>query len=232
MINNQIFRWFFPKNCFGCGRWGSYLCPNCRQLIKPLRRAICPLCAQTTLAGWTHYRCRQKAGLEGLIAPFSYQSPLKELIKALKYQRIQAIADLLAELMIEQLVQSKILIYWRKNNFIFLPLPLFPLRQLWRGFNQTEIILNKICQQLSLPYCSDLLFRSRWTKEQARLPFSKRRENIVGSFRVKDSEQIKAKNFILFDDVWTTGSTLKEGAAVLRRQGANKVWALVLARRH
>ena len=133
--------------------------------------------------------------------------------------------------MVERLAKSRILFYWQRNDFIFLPVPLFPLRQLWRGFNQTEVILTKICRQLNLPYRDDLLFRSRWTGEQAQLSAKKRRENVAKSFRVKKWARIRGKNFVVFDDVWTTGSTLKECIAVLKRKGAAKVWGLVLARR-
>jgi len=231
MINGQIFHWLFPKKCFGCGQSGSYLCSQCRCLIKPIRDSFCPVCGRATLGGWTHYRCRGKTSPEGLVAPFLYQPPLSSLIKGFKYQGITELADKLVELMVERLARSKILLYWQKNDFIFLPVPLFPLRQLWRGFNQTEVILTKLCRQLNLPYRDDLLFRSRWTGEQAQLSAKKRRENVAKSFRVRKWARIRGKNFVVFDDVWTTGSTLKECVAALKRKGAAKVWGLVLARR-
>ncbi|MEK7182888.1 MAG: hypothetical protein AAB694_01875, partial [Patescibacteria group bacterium] len=38
------------------------------------------------------------------------------------------------------------------------------------------------------------------------------------------------QSLILFDDVWTTGATLKEAAKVLKRNGAKFVHALAIAR--
>ena len=57
--------------------------------------------------------------------------------------------------------------------------------------------------------------------------------NIKGVFALNPNYDFRITNYdplILFDDVWTTGSTLKEAAKVLKRAGINNLWALTLAR--
>jgi len=51
---------------------------------------------------------------------------------------------------------------------------------------------------------------------------------MIGAFAVVNKTLIKNKNWVVFDDVWTTGSTLKESAKVLKISGAKQVWALTL----
>jgi len=75
------------------------------------------------------------------------------------------------------------------------------------------------------------LKRVRFTKSQAKLKEKQRRQNIRGAFEISADYDLGTMNYILLiDDVWTTGSTLKECSYVLKRAGAQKVWAITLAR--
>jgi len=136
----------------------------------------------------------------------------------------------LTELAIEALRGRAVVSRWRERGFIFLPLPLFPARRLWRGFNQSEVILKGICRYFNLPFRTGLLKRESWTKEQARLRPGERAENIKNAFVVADAKETKRKNLVIFDDVWTTGATLMEAAKALKSAGADQVWGLTLCR--
>ena len=51
-----------------------------------------------------------------------------------------------------------------------------------------------------------------------------------GAFRVSDPGRVKGRTLIVVDDVMTTGTTLSECARVLTRAGAERVWAVTVAR--
>jgi phosphoribosylpyrophosphate synthetase len=51
-----------------------------------------------------------------------------------------------------------------------------------------------------------------------------------GAFRVTDPERVKGRTVIIVDDVMTTGTTVSECARVLKKAGAERVWAATVAR--
>ena len=78
---------------------------------------------------------------------------------------------------------------------------------------------------------SELVLKQKQTRPQVELRGADRKRNIYNAF-VANSEyksEIYKKTFVIFDDVLTTGSTVKEMAKVLKRNGARKVWGLIIA---
>ncbi len=106
---------------------------------------------------------------------------------------------------------------------VLVPVPLHSTRLRDRGFNQAEVLVR----QLHIPMRTDILTRTRSTSPQAEIKEKKKRlENMKNSFA---SRQIRG-NIVLFDDVCTTGATLRNAAEALKRAGANHVWAMTIAR--
>jgi competence protein ComFC len=95
-----------------------------------------------------------------------------------------------------------------------------------RGFNQSEILAEKIAKNLDLKIFSALI-KIKDTEDQAKLDFEKRLNNLKDVFKVKSNPP---KKIILIDDVKTTGSTLKECAKVLKEAGAREIIALTILR--
>lgn len=124
-----------------------------------------------------------------------------------------------------------------KVTWLVTPVPLHPRRYRWRGFNQAANFAKSLSQVTHWPYHPDLLKRSKHTKPQSLLKGDERRQNLLGAFEFNNNTSPPSNNsllknypILLVDDVWTTGTTLKECAKVLKRNGAEKVWALTLAR--
>jgi hypothetical protein len=72
--------------------------------------------------------------------------------------------------------------------------------------------------------------RHRETQSQIGLTRHQRRENMRGAFVVAKPDAVKARDILIVDDVFTTGTTVSECAPVLRRAGASKVYVATVAR--
>lgn len=223
----------FPKRCVGCGKTGSYFCPSCIQNIKQ-SDLVCPFCEKLSLGGVVHPICKRKYGLDGLWYLGVFEDPLRKAIQKLKYKFITELADVLVDLTIEYWARYSpfILDEVKKNrgqDWVVTAVPLHKKRQNWRGFNQSELIAQIFAQKLGLKY-ENVLERTKNTKQQAKLASHLRKQNIKNAFALTKNCELSTKNLILVDDVWTTGSTLKECCFVLKKNGAKKVWGLTLAR--
>jgi ComF family protein len=115
---------------------------------------------------------------------------------------------------------------------IVVPVPLHAGRRRERGFNQAELIARNAMKLLPerLQLAKTVLIRRRATQSQVGHTREERLENLRGAFRVADSARIEGRNVIVVDDVMTTGATLSECARVLKRAGAEQVWAATVAR--
>lgn len=223
----------FPKKCLNCHKSGTYFCKNCVSEIKQ-SDLVCPFCERLSLGGVVHPVCKRRYGLDGLWSLGIYEDPLKKAIQKLKYKWITELAEVLVDITIE---------YWAKNppvfldqikkdrgeNWIIVPVPLHWSRKNWRGFNQAELIAKLFSSKLGLKY-EEALVRTKNTKPQVTQKDSyQRKQNIRNAFSL-NSILHPQSSILLVDDVWTTGSTLRECCFVLKRGGAKSVWALTLAR--
>lgn len=212
--------WIYPIICVGCKREGEYICGDCRKkLIVP--EAICPMCCKPSLNGWTHPRCRSKYGMERLIVGLPYRGMVQDCLKKVKYKSAWDILNFLYRLQIPDI---------RLQENIVTAVPMFAKKARERGFDQAEIIAQLLAKDLQ-GQSLKVLERVRETKPMFGLTRKERQKNIEGAFSLNPkSEILNPKLVVLVDDVWTTGSTMRECAEVLKRAGAREVWGVALAR--
>ena len=224
---------FFPAQCLGCGQWGSYLCSRCLNFLPVCPERICPVCQQPSLTGLTHPGCQKPRSLDGLTSVFAYQGIVKKAIIKLKYSFVKDLAQTILELFLsfigEDKAFSRLIL---KEKIILTTIPLYWQRKNWRGFNQAELLGKMIADNLGIDFASNLLIRVKKTKPQTFLSQKQRLKNVRRAFNINQTNQMfkKYSLALIFDDVWTTGATIKEGAKVLKTNGFKKVWALTLAR--
>ena len=109
-----------------------------------------------------------------------------------------------------------------------IPIPLHPARKRKRGYNQAEILAEELGCLLHIPVRKDVLYRIRKTRPQKSLNGTERIRNLKGAFAVSGKETVKAKVLIV-DDIYTTGSTIRRCAKMLRLAGAEKVYFLTIS---
>ena len=114
-----------------------------------------------------------------------------------------------------------------KPDSVLVPVPLHWYKERERGFNQAKEIAKIISKILDLPVDDKIIAKKSLTKNQADIKMEERFANLSGAFKILKSPP---KNIILVDDVFTTGSTIKEIAFVLRSVGAENIQAITFAR--
>jgi ComF family protein len=222
-----ILDFVFPKTCLDCGKEGKYLCPNCIAKV-PLAGSICPYCKHPSIDGVTHVNCRKKFGIDGLISIWEYEGVVRKGILSLKYKYATEIGNELSGHLIDSL-RAKVM----PAVQYLTPIPVYWYRQNTRGFNQSLEVGRKVAELMNWKFIPDLLVKNKPTVSQVELSGEKRRKNLTGVFVVNTIFRSTLSDFrsvVIFDDVFTTGSTMTEAAKVLKRGGVEKVWGLTIAR--
>lgn len=230
----------FPPRCLACKRLlrdgDTFLCATCRSSVFVFDAPQCPKCGGRLPD--MRPRCHRDAGYLVFAAGKYGDAGTRELIHALKYRSFEGAAIPLAHIIILHLENtSSFFDLIQKENFIAIPVPLHARKQRSRGFNQAERIANEVARLAetlghSFPdLVKSALVRTRVTRSQTECDGAEeRRRNIVGAFAVPNPETIRGKNILLFDDVFTSGATLDEAVATLKKSGAKKIFALVAAK--
>lgn len=234
-----ILDWFFPRRCLGCRKAGFYFCPDCREKLVPVRYQTCPVCGRAAIGGFTHFFCRGRRPLwlDGSVSVFPYGGMIKAAIGKLKYHFVTDLSGELAELIKEIIVKDPFnqfgAIKWfgRDIKVVLIPIPLHPRRYRWRGFNQSELLGKQLAAYFGWKIETRSLIRRKPTKPQAELKSKEREKNIAGAFDVNTRFFPPiSSGILLFDDVWTTGSTMNEACQTLKKAGFKRVWGLTVAR--
>lgn len=232
----NILDFIFPKYCINCKKLDSYLCPNCFSYLAFDTGGICVVCDRASVGGMTHPGCIGKYTIDGVFTGIEYKGIAKKLIYNFKYKPyLSDLKNLLVDLLFEAIIQKEEFIKANDNESgklkILVSIPLHSSRLKSRGYNQAEILARELSKKLKIKK-TDVLERTKITLSQVGLKREDRIKNISGAFGVRKEkkELIEGSLVFLVDDVLTTGSTLLEAANVLKRNGAGKVWGIVLAR--
>ncbi len=213
----------FGGSCYLCrGVCAGPLCAACDADLPRLPYPRCPRCALASPSGAVCGRClAAPPAYDGTIAALAYEFPADVLVQALKFRSELALAPLLAGLLVSQLPRGV-----RVDQV--LPVPLSAARLRSRGFNQALEIARSVAAATGCKLAPMLAERSRDTPPQIGLPQAERARNVRGAFRC--TQALAGAEVAVLDDVMTTGATLEELAATLKRAGAARVVNWVVAR--
>lgn len=197
--------------------------PVCVRKVRPPRLA-CPEYNSFSAYGVTHIRCREPLGLDGSVSLWKYSGGVRKAITGMKYKFALEIAKELVKYVVKDLEKKKLAF---PKNSVLVPISLYWHRKNWRGFNQSEELGKLIAEKLGWDFDKDLLMRKVSKKPQASLKREERKTNIKGVFSLIKFPNKNAP-IILFDDVWTTGSTVKEATKILKEEETKRVNCLTL----
>ena len=152
-----------------------------------------------------------------------YDDIATKLIVNFKFNGAPYMHKTLANMMAEKYLSLK----WNCDEVLFVPLT--PKKQKARGFNQTELLAKHFCEKLNIPLLNNVIIKTKDTKQQSNLGFVERQENIKQSFKVINKKEVKGKNILIIDDVFTTGATSGAISHTLKQAGAKKIYVLTFA---
>ncbi len=225
----------FPDNCFLCKEYlgpshQNTLCQSCLSLIKmnypPFcltcsrhvlifnDRGLCPSCLTTNY----HFDAAWSACL--------YEEPLTDLIHSFKYHGKTHLRRSFAKLIIEFIDNYHVPIH---NFDVITPIPIHSTRHRERGFNQSQLLSQMICDHYEIPHSNDLISRIKFTETQTKLDAKQRWTNVEGAFRINHSLKIADKSILIVDDLLTTAATANAASQSLKDAGAAYVGVLTLA---
>ena len=229
-----------PPRCRVCqastaGTPTPWVCQDCWLAIAYVRPPFCQHCGQPFAAppegiASAAHRCGtclvQPPPYTRARAVGLYEGVLRELIHAMKYQRVYGLVRPLADLL-----QVQFAWHWGDQRpAALIPVPLHRSRLRQREFDQALALARYLSAQVGIPVWADLLVRHRPTVSQVGLPAAERHRNVRGAFRLSEPEACEDKALLLIDDVYTTGATIHECARLLHRAGAAWIGVYTLAR--
>jgi ComF family protein len=205
---------------------GDPLCPGCARDYFASDVARCATCALRLPSARGDDRCgnclRSPPSFDGTVVLADYAPPVDRMVAALKFGGRLPLAEAFGRLLARA---GRLLL---RDSDVICPVPLAFERQSERGFNQAQEIARRIAADCGRPLRTDLLLRTRNTSAQMDLALAERRRNVQGAFVARGD--LAALRIAVVDDVMTTGATLGEVAAALKRAGAARVGNLVVAR--
>ena len=213
----------FPRRCAGCGRMGTWLCPDCTSTLPRIEPPVCRHCGLPSRELQICSACWQQKS-HGIRTPYYFEGTLRAMVHRLKYRRARHLAEPLGLLMVDFLKTRPF-----PDVDAVVPVPLYPTRLKERGYNQSVLLAQVISTHIGIPVAEDCLERVRDTPAQMSLPARERAANVRGAFRPLN-RQLAGGAVLLIDDVCTTGATLEACAAALKRSRTKEVWALALTR--
>lgn len=225
----------WPRACEVCGRPadrpGRHVCSDClnRLPFLPLTGG-CRLCGREATGLDVEYLCEdcrvRRPAFDRAASALRMEGVAREMLNAFKFRYHYWLRDDLVDFL-EASVRSRFDV---KGIDLVVAMPL-TWRRLWnRGFNQCAVLAKPLARRLGKPCPPFVLRRKNAPKQQSRLGEEERRANVVNTFAVRFPQTVAGRTILLLDDVMTTGSTLSEGAAELKRAGASRVWCISLVR--
>lgn len=207
-----------PHRCLSCGRLGRLLCSLCSATLlngrTPLcvgcgaydERGVCPVCA----LAWP---------VERAIVVGERSGVLETLINEFKYANKRAAYRELTRLAVP------LLPYGMEAALVPVPTVAAHIRQ--RGYDHTALTGRALCRLCGLTYAPLLRRRGKVVQHGA-----SRRDRLVqiqGAFTVRGSISPDTL-YVVFDDILTTGASMREAVRTLREAGARRIWLVAVAR--
>jgi ComF family protein len=233
---NAGLAFIYPEACQLCGENRAkpeegLVCSRCWQQVRFIRSPFCERCGLPFEGEITttfecsncremelHFTSARSAVVAGGV--------VLETIHRYKYQQAMWFEPFLADLFLREALPA---LRDQKWDCI-VPVPLHPVKQREREFNQAARLAAHLSRAANLPLNESWLRRVVPTSTQTRLTRQQRTANMRGAFALADGVKLRGERVIVVDDVFTTGATTSACAKVLLRAGAGEVCVWTVSR--
>ena len=212
---NSILELIYPNVCGVCGIISKdSLCPKCEIKIK--KYEINKIKKHNS----------KHINFDESMHIFAYEDIIRKMLVEYKFQE----KSYLYKTFYKIILKNKKIYGNLKKYDIIIPVPIHKKRKLIRGYNQTELIARAIAKNTNLKLENKILYKQKNIVSQSELNRNNRKQNVKDAFIIKNSETIKNKSVLIFDDIYTTGSTLQECSRILKNAGVKYVGILTIAK--
>jgi ComF family protein len=226
----------YPETCQLCEAERAtaedgFVGEKCRAHVHFIRPPFCVRCGRPFKGDFTTTfectNCREmELSFSSARSAVVAKTDVLEAIHRFKYQRALWFGNFLGDLLVREAAP---MLRGKGWNFIT-PVPLHPLKQREREFNQAEILARHLSAAVNVQLTTKLLRRSSPTTTQTLLTREQRAKNMRGAFVVRNGIKLDGERVVLVDDVFTTGATTNACAQTLRAAGAGEVCVWTVAR--
>ena len=204
--------------CGFCGKIDSnYLCKECEKKLKSMEI--------TSIDKF----CKKDVYFDEHIYMFKYEGYIRNVVLNYKFED----KAYYYESFVNILINNKKICDFLKSYDIMVAVPIHNKRKNLRGYNQSELIAKKITKNINNLKYVNLLYKKKNTEKQSLLNKEQRKENVKNAYElknIKDIDTLKNKSVLIFDDIYTTGSTVNECAKIIQRLKPNKIGVLTIAK--
>jgi len=226
---------FYPENCQLCLNARAtpdegFVCSRCWQGVRFVVAPFCERCGLPFQGDITTKfecgNCREmELHFESARAAVVANGVVLEAIHRYKYNQAVWFEPFLADLLCRPAVPA-LLGGWD----VIVPVPLHPLKEREREFNQAERLASRLSRATGIPLNARLVERRAFTRTQTLLTRAERAANMRAAFAIRRGVKLNGERIVLVDDVLTTGATTSACAKALLAAGAGKVCVWTVAR--
>lgn len=203
----------YPQICGICNRiYKESVCPKCYKKLMELNQLSIEKC------NGEYY--------QELAYLFKYEGIIRKKIIDYKFYELGYLYKTFSYFFKNN---KKILDFIKKYDIIT-PIPIHKKRKKQRGYNQTELISRNICMELDIEFGNDIVEKNVNTRPQSTLNQEKRKSNSKNVYSLCKPDKLKNKKVLIFDDVFTTGSTVCEFSRVLSLAQPKSIGVMVIAK--
>ena len=219
----------YPWKCPFCRRPSNkWICDSCRKKLVEVKEPKCVKCGKPVRKKEQEYctACKNAKELpyERGISLWVHKPPISESIYRFKYHNCRLYADAYAKECARRFKgQIK-----KWNIQLIVPVPMYDKKRRRRGYNQAQVLAEKLGEELTIPVDSESVARVLPTTPQKLKGRQDRRKNLMDAFRMKKVLN-GIENVLVVDDIYTTGATVEKVAECLKKAGAKHIWFFTIS---
>lgn len=197
------------------------LCEVCIKGLSTIQEKHCLKCSKSNIENICNdcnaWKNEHDDVLDKNISVYSYDEQIKEMIAKWKYRGDYELGFAFEREFLKKFTQT-----FKKelNSYVIVPIPLSEEREIERCFNQASMLAHFLDSKVLTP-----LSRTHSEKQSKKT----RAERLLAENPFILHEPIK-KTVILVDDIYTTGTTIRHAATLLKSKGTPNVFSYTLVR--
>lgn len=215
MDKNRILDFFFPKKCVFCREivQRGEICTHCRDKVEHFK---IPSHLQ-------YINKKEFKNVDLCISFYYYEDIVRQGMINAKNKGCESFLDVFL-----QYISFDLENFLKDNRIdVMISMPFHKSKFYKREFDLPQLMAGLIAKNYCLEYNKDLAEKVKRTKSQHSLNLKQRKNNLRDAFKV--SGDVSGKNVLIIDDIVTSGNSLEEVAKTLKKNGAQKVFAVTFA---